>query len=850
MSYIYSPRNRNNSFKMPEFLNSIIAMPKNLWNRLRSDKLFRKKSTRFVIYFAASFLLIGSLALAIIALTLPDPSKLGSRIVAQSTKIYARDGSTLLYEIHGEAKRTLINLSEVPEYAKQATIALEDKNFYKNQGIEVMSIVRAFWRNTILNVTGEGGSTITQQFVKNAILTREKSYIRKIKEAVLSIEISQRFTKDEILQMYLNEIPYGRNAYGIEAAAQTYFAKHAKDLTLAESAYLAALPQAPSFYNPSGPNRDRLDNRKNFALDQMAEQGYITKEEAETAKNEKITFSTIKTAISAPHFVMYVQSQLAEKYGEQTLEEGGLKVITTLDWTMQEAAEEAVKAGVERNARYNATNAGLVAMDPKTGQVLAMVGSRDYFDENYDGEVNIALQELQPGSSIKPYVYATAFKQGMGPATMLMDVQTVFGSSGSGSYAPTNYDGSNKGIVNMRKALAGSLNISAVKTLSLVGVQNAIDTARDLGITSNISADRCGLSLVLGGCEVRLIDHVAAMGVFANMGIRHEQTTILKIEDDQGNVLEEYKPNAGEEAIDPQVAYLINDVMTDNSARAYVFGSNSPLILPGRTVAAKTGTTNEWRDGWTMGFTPSLVAGVWTGNNDHSKMKAGSDGVVTAAPIWNQFMREALKDKPAENFPRPSGIQDILVDQISGKLPTQYTPATKSEVFSSFGLPKDFDDVHIGVEINKYNGKLATDATPEEARETKVFTVLKSEMPANSNWENPVRAWAQAAGYIYPPTEEDDGTGPMESTLIFTTPQDDQEIQTLPLTIQLNTTGTNSEEVDLYVDGKLVGTSRSNPFTFQLNELSNGKHVLSAIARLSDDTETEASINITVKKQN
>lgn len=848
MAYIYSPRNRSNNGEslVSKVWTTMTHGPKKLWQRLKGDRVFRTKSVRFVLYFCATGFLAASVALAVIAVTLPDPSKLGSRIVAQSTKIYARDGSTLLYEIHGEAKRTLIGLEDVPEHAKQATIALEDRNFYNNQGIEVFSIIRAIWRNTILKQTSEGGSTITQQFVKNAILTTEKSYIRKAKEIVLSIEINQRYSKDEILQMYLNEIPYGRNAYGIEAASQTYFGKHAKDLTLAESAYLAALPQAPSFFNPSGPNKARLDSRKDFTLDQMVEQGYITREEADAAKAEKVTFSQIKTAIAAPHFVLYVQSQLAEKYGEHTLEEGGLKVITTLDWRLQQAAEAAVKAGVERNARNNAANAGLVATDPKTGQILAMVGSRDYFDEEYDGQVNVTLQELQPGSSIKPYIYATAFKQGMSPATMLMDVQTVFGTVNGSGYAPTNYDGSNKGIVNMRKALAGSLNISAVKTLSLVGVQNAIDTAKDLGITSDINADRCGLSLVLGGCEIKLIDHVSAMGVFANMGIRHEQTTILKIEDGEGKVLEEYQPGAGVEAIDPQVAYQINDIMTDNDARAYVFGANSPLILPGRTVAAKTGTTNEWRDGWTVGFTPSLAAGVWTGNNDHSKMRAGADGVIVAAPIWNQFMREALKDTPAETFPRPSGIQDILVDSVSGKLPTEFTPATKSEVFSSFGIPKDFDNVHIGVVVNKYNGKLATDATPEESKETRMYTVLRSEVPTNPSWENPVRAWAEANGYVYPPTEEDDGSGPTESSLSFVTPDNNELITKLPLTVEVSAFGIGAEEVNLYIDNKLIGTSRSAPYAFQLNSLSNGFHQLTAKATLSDGTITETSINITV----
>lgn len=845
--YIYSPRNKNNRISADTILSALTHYPKLLWQRLKQDKPFRQKLVRFVLYFAAFFLLAGSLLLAVIALTLPNPAKLDSRVVAQSTKIYARDGSTLLYEIHGEAKRTLIQLEGLPEYVKQATIAIEDKNFYRNTGIDWMGIFRAITSAfTSGSLKGPGGSTITQQFVKNAILTNEKTLTRKIKEIILAVEINQRFTKDEILKLYLNEIPYGRNAYGIEAAAQTYFGKNAKNLSLAEAAYLAALPQAPTFFNPNGPNKARLDVRKDVILDQMVEQGYITQEQADTAKAEKVTFSKIKDAILAPHFVLFVQSQLAEKYGEQTLEEGGLKVITSLDWNLQQIAEQAVKDGVARNEKNNATNAGLVAMDPKTGQILAMVGSRDYFDENYDGQVNVALQELQPGSSIKPYIYATAFKQGMGPATMLIDVKTAFSSD----YAPTNYDGTNKGIVNMRKALAGSLNISAVKTLALVGVQNAIDTAKDMGITSNINADRCGLSLVLGGCEIKLIDHVSAMGVFANMGIRHEQTSILKVEDGQGNVLEEYTANAGQEVIDPQVAYQIAHVMSDNDARAFVFGARSPLILSGRPVAAKTGTTNEWRDGWTLGYTPSLVAGVWTGNNDHSKMRAGADGVIVAAPIWNQFMTNALKGTPAESFNEPSGIQHVVVDAVSGKLPTEFTPATKSEVFSSFGLPKDFDDVHIGVKINKYNGKLATANTPPDAIETKVFTVLHSERPNIPAWENPVRAFAIASGFESPPTEEDDGTGPTESVITFISPQDNELVTSLPLTVKINTFGVSANSVDLYVDGKLVGTSTSSPFTFQLNELSNGIHLLSATASLSDDTTTQNSIKINIQTQN
>ncbi len=849
MAYIYSQRNKSSSFSFAKIWTSIINYPKQFWLKLKNDKLFRRKLTRFVVYFAAAFLLFLSVTFAVISLTLPNPGKLGSRVIAQSTKIYARDGTTLLYEIHGEAKRTLIDLNEIPDYAKEATIAIEDKNFYHNSGIDWNGIFRAgAGVFTSGSLKGSGGSTITQQFVKNAILTNEKTLTRKIKEIVLAIEINQRFTKDEILSLYLNEIPYGQNAYGIEAAAQTYFAKHAHDLTLAEAAYLAALPQAPSHYNPNGPYRADLDARKNVILDQMVDQGYITREQADEAKLQKVVFSKIKDAILAPHFVLYVQAQLAEKYGEQTLEEGGLKVITSLDWNMQQAAEQAVTDGVAINEKKNnASNAGLVAMNPKTGEIMAMVGSRGYFDEEHDGQVNVTLQELQPGSSIKPYIYATAFKQGMSPATMLIDVKTVFGTVNGQNYAPANYNGANNGIVNMRKAMAGSLNVPAVKTLSLVGVQNAIDTAKDMGITSDINAARCGLSLVLGGCEIKLIDHVSAMGVFANMGIRHEPTSILKVEDGQGKVLEEFKPDAGKEVLDPQVAYQIDSIMTDNEARTFVFGAKSPLILPDRIVAAKTGTTNEWRDGWTMGFTPSLVAGVWTGNNDHSKMRAGADGVITAAPIWNQFMRNALKGTPAETFQEPAGIQHVVVDAVSGKLPTQYTVSTKTDVFASFALPKDFDDVHIGVEINKFNGKLAGPNTPDDARETQTFTVLHSEKRDNPNWENPVIAWAVAHGYNNVPTEIDDGTGPTAGTLTFVTPTNDQSITELPLTVQLNTQGLNTTSVDLFVDNQKVGTSTSAPYSYQLNQLSNGTHTISATANLSDGTTIQNSVKIKVQ---
>lgn len=786
-----------------------------------------------------------------VALTLPDPTKLNTRIVAESTKIYARDETTLLYEIHGEAKRTVIDFSEIPDTVKQATIAVEDKNFYRNRGVDWKGILRAAFKNiTSGNLTGQGGSTITQQFVRNAILTREKTFTRKIKEVILAIQLEQKFTKDEILNLYLNEIPYGQNAYGIQAAAQTYFNKNARDLTLAESAYLAALPQAPTFYSPNGPNRDKLDIRKNFVLDEMVREEYISAEERDQAKAEKVAFSKIRDAILAPHFVLYVQGLLAEKYGEKTLEEGGLKVITTLDWNMQQIGEKAVAEGVLRNEKRNrASNAALVAIDPKTGQILAMVGSRDYFDEAHDGQVNVALRERQPGSSIKPYIYAAAFKEGMSPATMLIDVRTVFGTYGGKEYAPSNYTGQSNGLLSMRKALAGSLNVPAVKTLALVGVADAIDTAKDMGIKSDLSTDRCGLALVLGGCEITLLDHTSAMGVFAYGGIRYEPTPVLKVTDKKGKVLEEYKDSGGQEALDPQIAYEVVSIMADNDARAFIFGSKSSLILPDRVVAAKTGTTQGWKDGWTVGFTPSLVAGVWTGNNDGSLMRQGADGVVVAAPIWNQFMRETLKDTPPEQFLEPSGIQHILVDSVSGKLPTEYTPSTKTEVFASFAIPRDFDDVHVPVKINKLNGKLANDKTPPDLVETRIYTVIHSEMRDNPNWETPVQAWARSAGYDYPPTEQDDGSVNadfLQKQVRFLTPANNQEITGFPLTVQIDVGNLDVLAVELMLEGEYIGSRINPPYSFMIDSAKPGWQTLTAIVRLPNGDSIQNSIRINI----
>ncbi|MFA6285221.1 MAG: transglycosylase domain-containing protein [Parcubacteria group bacterium] len=619
----------------------------------KPKKRWLRRLLKITGWFVAAFLLFAIGVFAYYAKDLPSPTKLNDRQVVESTKIYDRTGEHLLYEIHGEEKRTSIPLDQMSDIVRAATISAEDQEFYQHHGVQFKAVARAAIYDVLGRNASQGGSTITQQLIKNTVLTNEKTFTRKVKEVILSVELEQKFSKDEILEMYLNEIPYGSNAYGIQAASQTFFGKDAKDLKLAESAFLASLPKAPTYYSPYGTHQDELKYRQEYILDQMKSLGYISADENKEAKDFDVLaeIRPFQENISAPHFVMYVKEQLVNQYGEKQVEEGGMKVYTTLDWDKQQAAEAAVKNGVAANvSKYKATNAALVAIDPKTGQILAMVGSRDYFDKAIDGNVNVAIRDRQPGSSFKPYVYATAFKKGYTPDTVVFDTETNFGTKEK-SYTPLDYDGKFRGPVKMKDALAMSLNIPAVKTLYLAGVQNSINTAKSMGITTLNNPSSYGLALVLGGGEVKLVDHVSAFGTFATAGVRHEKTAILKILDGQEKVLQEYKNSPGEKVLDTEVCAKIDGILSDNSLRAPIFGSNTPLRFDGRPVAAKTGTTNEWRDAWTVGYTPGLVAGVWAGNNDNSPMAAGADGVFTAAPIWRDFMDRALVNTAIEKFP-------------------------------------------------------------------------------------------------------------------------------------------------------------------------------------------------------
>ncbi|HEY1041716.1 MAG TPA: transglycosylase domain-containing protein [Candidatus Paceibacterota bacterium] len=616
------------------------------------------------------FILAGVLFLWISLLQVPPLEGFHERIVSNSTKIYDRTGKVVLYDIYENAQRTLVPLKDISPLILKAVVSTEDKSFYQHHGIDIKSTTRAI-TYTALNKLGinkklevQGGSTITQQVLKNTVLTSDKTLTRKLKEWFLAVRLEQKLSKDEIIEHYLNEIPFGGSLYGIEEASQTFFGKKSSEVTTAEAAYLAAIINLPTYYSPYGNNRVKLDARKNFVLSNMLNEGYITKDEYNKAKAEVITFQPLsETQSKAIHFVLSVREYLENKYGKDMVENQGLKVTTTLDWELQEKAEEIVKKNAEANeAAWNAKNQALIAIQPKTGQILAMVGSRDYNNDEVDGKFNITTSALrQPGSSFKPFIYAASFEKGYTDKSILFDVPTQFTQScdvnqftqKDGCYSPNNYDGKYRGAMSVRNALAQSINVPAVKMLYLVGVPESLTMAKRLGITTLKDANQYGLTLVLGGGEVTLLQMTSAYGVFANDGVRNAPTQILKVETFDGKVLESYTPKE-EKVLAPQVARMITDILADNVARTPLFGSNSFLYFgSGVNVAGKTGTTNNNKDAWLIGYTPEIAIGVWSGNNNNTAMKKGS---AISGPTFKEVMNEAIKLYGVTNFMPPEQI--------------------------------------------------------------------------------------------------------------------------------------------------------------------------------------------------
>ncbi|KKU88935.1 MAG: Penicillin-binding protein, 1A family [Candidatus Wolfebacteria bacterium GW2011_GWA2_47_9b] len=627
---------------------------------IRTIKKRNKKNKRFpliVSCVATACVFMALIWAAAILRSLPSPEQFGSRRVNQSTKIYDRAGGVVLYEIHGEEKRTIVPFEEISEFAKKATLAAEDVDFYNQPAFDIKAMIRALIIDLREGRFAQGGSTITQQLAKNALLTPEKTITRKIKEIILAIELESKYTKDQILDLYLNQIPYGGNAYGIEAAGKMYFGKSAADLTLEEAATLAAILKAPSHYSPWGDYKDELLGRKDYVLDRMADAGFISKEEAEAGKIKKLDFLPPSIgSIQAPHFSLMVKEYLIEKYGENMVMGGGLKITTTLDWDIQQAAETSVFDGSENNEKaYGSKNVALVAQDPKTGQILALVGSRYYFDLENEGNFNVALQGLrQPGSALKPFVYMTAFQKGFSPDTVVFDTPTEFDTrGGEDSYKPENFDGTTRGPVVLMNALAQSLNIPAVKVLYLAGVNDSLQNMHNFGITTLKETWRYGLSLVLGGGEVRLIDLVNAYGTLSQDGVRHDQVIILKVEDSSGNILEEYHDKT-KRVIEPQFPRLVTQILSSPELRRPIFGSSiTHTVFDGYDVALKTGTSEDHKDAWTVGYTPFLVAGVWAGNNDNTAMIRQGSSILAAVPIWSSFMNKIISKYSPERFVSP-----------------------------------------------------------------------------------------------------------------------------------------------------------------------------------------------------
>ena len=687
---------------------------------------------------AIFFLFGGALLLWLALLEIPSFDSLHERQVAESTKIYDRTGQIVLYDVYGSVKRRVVPLDQISDNLKKATLAIEDDQFYEHRGVRPLAILRALLADLVPGGPVQGGSTITQQAIKNTVLTQDRTFTRKLKELVLALKLEQVMTKDEILALYLNETPYGGSIYGVEEAARAFFGKSAREVGVAEAAYIAAVAKAPTYYSPFGQHREQLDNRKNLVIGRMREVGFLTPAEATAAQAETVKFAGVGDgSIKAPHFVMFVRDYLEQKYGADEVRTRGYKVVTTLDWELQQKAEALVREyGYRNEKQFGAGNAGLVAIDPKTGQLLAMVGSRDYFNVENEGNFNITLAHRQPGSSFKPFVYATAFNQGFTPETMVFDLETQFDTAcardASRCYQPRNYDGTFRGPLSLRSALGQSINIPAIKVLYLVGIKNALATARAMGITSLTDPNRYGLTLVLGGGEVSLLELTGAYGVFGNDGVRNPTTAILRVESARGEILEEWRA-APQEALPTESARQISDILSDDKARQPTFAANSALHVPYRQVAVKTGTTNDSRDAWVVGYTPSIAIGAWVGNNDNAPMEKKVAGFIVA-PLWRAVMDYALPRYPSENFPPPTI-----------EAPTDLPPVYRG--FWQGGR---------GYLVDKISGKLATEDTPEELREERVITEVHSilywlgrtgdaQFPL---WEGPVRAWAAARGLV------------------------------------------------------------------------------------------------------
>jgi len=837
-------------------------------HRRRTSKV--KAVALFII--SSGLIIVGATAIWFSTLQIPDLSAFEARKVAQSTKIYDRTGEILLYDVHGDKKRTIIPFSEISQHIKNATVSIEDNEFYKHRGIQPSSIIRAVIANLTPGGTSQGGSTITQQVIKNSVLTTDKTITRKLKEWVLAVKIERMLSKEQIFETYLNENPYGGNMYGVEVASKTFFGKSAKDVTIAEAAYIAAIPQAPTFYSPYGKNRDRLDVRARLVLSKMKEYGYITDAEYKAALAQKVEFLEKNTSgFRAPHFSLYVRDYLIEKYGEDMVDEGGLKVITSLDYSMQEKAEKVVrKFAPTLETQFNASNTAMVAINPKNGDILVMVGSRDYFDTDIQGNFNVTTAYRQPGSTFKPFVYATAFMKGYTPETVLFDVPTEFSTQCTVEgkpknpsadpkvcYSPVEYDGLWEGPQTIRQALAHSRNIPAVKTLYLAGIQESLSTAKAMGITSLENPDRYGLTLVLGGGEVSLLELTSAYGVFANDGVRNPYRSVLRVEDNQGNILEEAR-DYPEQAIPPEIARQVTDILSDPKVRM------SSLIaiadsLGGKPVALKTGTTNDFRDVWIEGYTPNIAVGAWAGKNDNTPMDKKVAGLIIA-PLWGAFMAEINDSIPKEYFkkpePTPTDLKPVLrgiwqggvsytIDSISKKVATAATPP---ELRQEVILPSVHNILH-WVDKDDPRGPIPSNPQKDPQYEYWEYGVRKW----YEGWREGNPSFTESTTSTIPAAVDDVHTPSNIPKVTITAPVPNARFSSkVRVIINLSVaSGYQVKKTELYVNDRYISTTEQNPlsvsFIPQEIGVAQGANSIKVIVYDTVLNHGEAGINVIIQ---
>jgi 1A family penicillin-binding protein len=835
--------------------------------RLFGSRISRMRLWSIVIYGAFILFVVGILSVGLLfawyAKDLPRPDKV-QRHDGLSTVVLDRNGEKL-YDIFEEANRIPAKWDEIPQYLKDATIAVEDKDFYTHQGLSMTGIMRGMLACVVLRRC-QGGSTLTQQLVKNVLLSQERTLPRKMKEAVLSIQIERKYSKNDILLMYLNEAPYGGTAVGVKTAAVHYFNKDVKDLTLIQSAILAGLPQSPSYYSPFTGEEGAFKDRTTHVLRRMREEGYITPAQEGEAKKqmETIQFAEGDSALRAPHFVAYIKQLLVDRFGEKMINAGGLTVTTTLDWKLQQASQLAVKEEVDKAKKLKVSNGAAIVTDPKTGEILAMVGSKDYAATDSSGlKFNVVTQGLrQPGSTLKPIIYAAALSKGYTASTLLMDVETKYpsGDPAKPEYNPKNYDNKYRGPMQMRYALANSINTIAVKVAAIVGVKEVLKMGYAMGLTTweptDANLKRVGLSLPLGGAEVKMTDMATAFGTFAHEGQRVDLVAILKVVDANGKTLFEHKQTSPRQEIEPDVAYVISHMLSDNEARKEIFGLRSYLVVPGKTVAAKTGTTDDKRDNWTVGYTKSRVVITWVGNNDNSPMSPTlASGVTGAAPIWNRIMKEALKDIPDESFTRPEGVIEMDIDAFGGGLPFEGQP-TRKEVFIRGTEPNGPAAIYQKLKVSrKDSGKLANNVEVATGDyDEKLFIVLREDDPVSGDgknrWQEGINAWINGQDSKYKaPTETYSGGGSDQLVLQLKKPSDKERINNNNVTIEAEAISTaDIERIEIFVDGTKVKERTNEKSISETVNISNGSHAIKVKAIDKRGTSSEREIHVGINE--